>query len=327
MRARPLVIYHANCFDGFTAAWVFHKFYEAKKTLVDPEPEYYPAHYGEAPPDCSGREVYILDFSYKRQVMMDIILASNRTTIYDHHKSAEADLKDLISAIREERNINRTSDKILFDMNRSGAGITYDELAADAGRRAGSHLPKGIGRKLWIVDYVEDRDLWRHALPHSREFTSWMATLPMTFDEWDKLNSQKIDDVLQLGGAVLSYIDVYGKKAIQNARFENIAGYRVPVVNIPYMNCSEHLDALAENTKETVTGEVPFVASYFRNLKGEWVFSLRSKDKEFDVSEVAKQFGGGGHKNAAGFKVDVLPWDLNVSGTVVDPKTLKIVSE
>jgi len=33
------------------------------------------------------------------------------------------------------------------------------------------------------------------------------------------------------------------------------------------------------------------------------VFSLRSNDEGVDVSEVAKQYGGGGHRNASGFKV------------------------
>jgi len=34
------------------------------------------------------------------------------------------------------------------------------------------------------------------------------------------------------------------------------------------------------------------------------VFSLRSQEGGIDVSEIAIKFGGGGHKHAAGFKVD-----------------------
>ena len=52
-----LVIYHANCTDGFGAA------YAAWKLLGD-RADYHPAKYGEAPPDVSGKNVVVLDFSY-----------------------------------------------------------------------------------------------------------------------------------------------------------------------------------------------------------------------------------------------------------------------
>ena len=43
----PLVIYHANCWDGFCAAWI------ARKALG--EIEAYPGYYGQSPPDVTGR--------------------------------------------------------------------------------------------------------------------------------------------------------------------------------------------------------------------------------------------------------------------------------
>ena len=46
----------------------------------------------------------------------------------------------------------------------------------------------------------------------------------------------------------------------------------------------------------------PFAACYWDTPEGR-VFSLRSSSDGVDVSEIAKQFGGGGHKNAAGFKI------------------------
>jgi uncharacterized protein len=38
---------------------------------------------------------------------------------------------------------------------------------------------------------------------------------------------------------------------------------------------------------------------------GSRTWSLRSEDSRQDVSEVASTFGGGGHRNAAGFRVPV----------------------
>jgi nanoRNase/pAp phosphatase (c-di-AMP/oligoRNAs hydrolase) len=45
-----------------------------------------------------------------------------------------------------------------------------------------------------------------------------------------------------------------------------------------------------------------FAATYYDTDKSR-VFSLRSSKGGVDVGEVAKLFGGGGHKHAAGFSV------------------------
>jgi nanoRNase/pAp phosphatase (c-di-AMP/oligoRNAs hydrolase) len=50
------------------------------------------------------------------------------------------------------------------------------------------------------------------------------------------------------------------------------------------------------------THKQPFAACYWDTPEGR-AFSLRSSDDGADVAEVAKQYGGGGHRNAAGFKV------------------------
>ena len=47
--------------------------------------------------------------------------------------------------------------------------------------------------------------------------------------------------------------------------------------------------------------ESAFSASYCDRADGLRTYSLRSNG-EFDVSVIAKQFGGGGHRNAAGFE-------------------------
>jgi hypothetical protein len=97
--------------------------------------------------------------------------------------------------------------------------------------------------------------------------------------------------------------EFFAGKAREMARFEMIAGYHVPTINLPYMNCSEHVGALAEEYPDAT-----FAAGYFRRADGRWQFSLRSR-AGFDVSEVARVFGGGGHSGAAGFDVHRLPWD------------------
>ena len=92
----PLVIYHANCTDGFGAAFA------AWKKLGD-EAEYVPAQYSEASPDmwgakCQDRDVYILDFSFSKLVMQHIFKVASRVVWLDHHHSSRAIAEDFCNA-------------------------------------------------------------------------------------------------------------------------------------------------------------------------------------------------------------------------------------
>jgi hypothetical protein len=75
-----------------------------------------------------------------------------------------------------------------------------------------------------------------------------------------------------------------------------IAGHTVPACNVPYMWASDAGHIMAQGH--------PFAACFWIDGK-EIAFSLRSAPDGLDVSEIAKRFGGGGHKHAAAFK---LPW-------------------
>ena len=306
MRAPILFIYHSSCSDGFTAAWVFDKFRKKGLSIIDQPVEYYPATYGQEPPDCKGREVWLVDFTYPRETLIEkVIKPSMRTLIYDHHKTAEADLFQIKEEVRR-RGLQR-NDEVVFDMHRSGCGILYDELAREYGKRAGQHIPSPTGdRSFWLVDYVEDRDLWKLKRPFSKEVAAYCYSVPMTFEEWDAIESLGLSKVSEAGKGIVRYIDTFGDKVIEHATYEQLGEYVVPCINTPYMNISDHVGKLAERNPAD-----PFALGYFRRKDGRWQFSLRSKGA-FDVSVIAKTFGGGGHLNAAGFDSATLPWEPSV---------------
>jgi nanoRNase/pAp phosphatase (c-di-AMP/oligoRNAs hydrolase) len=262
-----LVIHHGNCQDGFTAAWC------AWRRFGD-DAEYLPANYGAAePPDVTGRDVVILDFSYKRDVLLEMAGKAKSLRVLDHHKTAEADLAGL--------------DFCLFDMNRSGAGIAWDELVA---------LPY----RSRLVNYVEDRDLWRFKLPQSKQINAYIGTFQQSFETWDRLDDaleSNFEGCAEIGQAILNGVDKYVVAMAEQCRRVTLAGYDVPCVNAPYLNISELVGHLAANT------DAPFAVGWFQRGDGRYQYSLRSRG-DFDVSLVAQQFGGGGHKGAAGFSVD-----------------------
>jgi len=299
MRPRPLVLYHGECYDGLGAAWAFRYFYGEEADFVS-------VRYGDPPPFnlVKGRHLWLLDFSYGREDMKKLIVSSKKTTVYDHHQTAEAELDKILGEIRNEFRVQRDQDKIVFDMSRSGAGITYDEMERLADQKAGNKTPRLLGRrKAWIIDYIEDRDLWKFKLPGSKSVSAYLASMPMTFETFDAVNKREPNEVISEGMTIERYVDVFGEKAIKNTVRRKLGGYVVPIINVPYMNSSDHIGKLVEQNPDD-----PFAAGFFLRNDGKWQFGLRSRG-EFDVSEIAKLYGGGGHKNAAGFQVETLPWE------------------
>lgn len=263
---KQLVIYHGNCIDGFTAAWcAWRKFGD--------QAEYVAGIYGKPPPDVTGRDVLIVDFSYPRATLLEMKARAASLRVLDHHKTAQADLEGL--------------DFCLFDMSRSGAGIAWDELHGE---------PRPT-----LVDYVEDRDLWRFQLNRSGEINAYIGAHHQGFEQWDVLAKEiecEWGKALDGGAAILKSLSRYVFEMCAQARQVTIAGHVVPCVNAPYINTSELVGHLAQ------FGGGLFAVGWFQRADGLYQYSLRSREtSNFDVSEIAKQFGGGGHKNAAGFTV------------------------
>ena len=267
----PLVLYHGGCRDGFAAAWAARK--------VMPEAEFRPVSYGHAAPvaDCIDRDVYIVDFSYPLAEMIALAGAAKKLVVLDHHKTAEEAL----------RSFSAPNALVIFDMDRSGAGIAFDWLVMVSKNRT-THRP-------WPVDYIEDRDLWRFKLPHSNLVNAYLSIVPFDFAAWDRLEERTPQSVYDAGEAVEAKTSNYVAEVRKNATRVFFEGHSVPIVNAPQVDISELVGALCE-------GE-PFAMGWWQRSDGMFSYSLRSRG-DFDVSEIAKRHGGGGHKNAAGFLLD-----------------------
>ena len=261
-----LCIYHGNCADGFTSAWV------VKKALGDAV-IFHPGIYQDAPPDVDGQDVLLVDFSYKRPVLEQIRDRAASVIILDHHKTAEADLLDLPGV------------QAVFDMNRSGARITWDYFFPN------TDPPQ-------LLKHIEDRDLWRFALRKTREIQASVFAYPYEFPVWDFLMSADMDELAIQGEAIerKHFKDIRELVGVVTRRMV-IGGHNVPVANLPYTLTSDAGHLLAK-------GE-PFAGCYWDTPQGR-VFSLRSTDEGMDVSDIAKQYGGGGHRNASGFRLSYL---------------------
>ena len=264
---RPIVIYHGNCQDGFTAAWAVWK--------ARPDWEFYPGKYQETPPDVTGRKVFFVDFSYKRPVILEMAKQALSITILDHHKSAEADLVDLPGNVA-----------VVFDMDKSGGQLAWEFF------HPCDPTPQ-------LVLRVADRDLWRFRFHDTKGVTAYLFSQNYEFETWDWMvklaeEDNELENMESYGNVILKKQAKDIDELLQNKFRFKIAGHEVWVANLPYTLCSEAGHILSK-------GE-PFSATFYLDGTSA-VFSLRSADDGLDVSEIAKKFGGGGHKHAAGFKV------------------------
>ena len=270
---KPLVVYHSPCQDGFTAAWAIW--------LVHPEWEFFPAKHGDPPPDVSGRDVYMVDFSYKRPVILEMASKAKVITILDHHKTAEADLVDLPQNVF-----------VHFDLSKSGAHLAWYHF------HASEPVPS-------IIRTVEDRDLWLFKYEDTKEISAWLFSKEYDFETWEAayrdIEYDK-DSVLLAGRAILDKQMKDTNELLQNKFKMSIGGYEVWACNLPYTFSSDAGHILAQDS--------PFGATFYLDGTSAY-FSLRSTEDGIDVSEVAKLYGGGGHKHAAGFKT-TLPFHLEV---------------
>lgn len=299
MSKQPIVcIYHTPCNDGLTAAWAVKK--------AHPDAELRPASHGKPFPldGLAGRDVVFVDICPTRGDLLKLLEVAD-VTILDHHKTAEADLKDL-----EAPNLS-----VVFDMERSGAGIAWDYYHGDQPQRP------------WFVDTVEDNDLWRFALPSTKAAIEYMRSLPQTIDAIEGLYQQSGKPIHDLDGvtfipnnpplyaterghAILEFKGIQIQQSVEFAQrkflgFANGEKMDVYVSNVPFFLCSDVANVLAQ--KNADEGRVPLGITYYMAATGKWALSFRTIG-DFDCSAIAKAFGGGGHKNASGANVDTLPW-------------------
>lgn len=290
--SKVLCIWHGACDDGFAAAWA------VRRTLGD-NVEFYPGVYQKEPPDVTGRDVILVDFSYKRPVIDRMIEKCASLLILDHHKTAQVDLAGLpaagISAHEWYQRVNANRVRmghvgVLFDMQRSGAGIAWDFFNNLGHNR--EPLPAGDPRPEFI-DYIEDRDLWRKQLSEGDQFTIALRSYPQDFEIWDSLVARGVPRLIEEGRGIWRYYRLICDQMLEQAYICHLADHACWMVNAPYVFASEVSGDLAERA-------LIFGASYFQRADGMWQYSLRSRT-DFDVSEIAKKFGGGGHAKAAGF--------------------------
>jgi uncharacterized protein len=267
-----VVIYHDQCRDGFGAA------YAAWKKFGD-DASYIPRKTQDPVPEgLEGKEIYIVDYSYKKPEL-DLLKEKNKSVVViDHHETA----KEAVESFHDN----------VFDMDHSGAVLAWQYF----------HPKTPVPR---LLLYIEDHDLWRFKMEHNREFGAALGEYNQDFTTWDQLNENLEDrdhfsKFISLGGVIAGFEDKLVQKLVQFREKVSFEGHEIYAVN-----CSRIYRSIVAHELSTLNGTeggIEMAIVYYR-YDGKVHCSLRSNG-DIDVRKMAEKYGGGGHKNAASIRVD-----------------------
>jgi oligoribonuclease NrnB/cAMP/cGMP phosphodiesterase (DHH superfamily) len=278
-----IYVLHHDDNDGYASALSLYQIYQDNATYI-------PVQYGQKFPDIvldKETIIYIVDFSYNRDILEDVHSKVRSLLVLDHHESAEKQLEGLPYAI--------------FDMKVAGATLCWNYFHG--------HLKEEMP---YVLKLVDDYDLWKFEFNDTRRFHYGMDTLGYSKDlsKWnDILHSKSIlDEIILTGGCVEEYVNNHIASFKSKRKFKvtlDNQGRRVAVYNTTTL-----INELAESLYKDEDLNIDYSMSYFVTKEGTIVFSLRSDKDNVNAprvndiaEEMSAKFGigsGGGHPNAAG---------------------------
>lgn len=309
---KPLIIYHDNCADGFGAAFAAH-------LKLGDEAEYLPMQYGDfaiTEEGLIGRDVYILDFSLPRDRMDKLFSIAKRVVWLDHHKTA-FELYGLTPNRPDETALGVfgvlevliSKHYVNLDNNKSGAMLAWEYFHPD------KEVPM-------LIKHIDDYDRRQFKLEGTKEFNKALwSYAPWSFKQWDNffplgapaIVNWRMEDMHKEGAAILRAHDANVAAIVKGAVRECSLTFNVKDMSGSWYDMEYTRKGLAANCPPHLASDVghqladqsgTYGLLWAINKEGKCLCSLRSNG-DYDVSAIAKAFGGGGHKNAAGFEVPI----------------------
>ncbi|ART51347.1 phosphoesterase [Acidovorax carolinensis] len=269
----PLILYHGrNCPDGFgaaLAAWLYY----------GDSAQYLGLDHGDVKtvddlPPVAGRTVYVLDFSFSAEILQAIDQSAAKLVMLDHHKSAAEKLTGFACRCGV----------VHFDMSKSGSRLAWEFF----------HPEQPVPA---LLQYIEDRDIWKWEFPESAGFLSALDMEPQEFARWQEIAAFTPGQLTAFMARGAAMDEKYRKLAgdiaegAQPLVFNGIEGL---MVNAPGMFHSLVGDLLSAKTGT-------FALMWSAGAQGVKV-GLRAQ-RNFDCIALAESMGGGGHAQACGFKM------------------------
>jgi oligoribonuclease NrnB/cAMP/cGMP phosphodiesterase (DHH superfamily) len=263
---KTLILYHANCPDGFGGA------YAAWKKLGDTATYIAVERHFTLPADIDGADVTCIDFCYPEHVLNELRSRAASVMVLDHHLSNAA--------------VVTAEPAWVYSAEHSGCWLAWKHFHPD--------VPLPL-----LLQYVEEADVWRYTLPDSALIQRWIHMQPASFVGWDAAVKEfeqpaRLARITEKARSYEEYFQSLLRTYEEQAQPVEMDGHRILAVQAPGFLRSDLGHVLA-------TKRPPF-ALVWRYQDNGIRCSLRG-DGSIDLSEIAAHHGGGGHRNAASFFV------------------------
>jgi len=293
-----LVLYHCPCTDGALGALfaylslgkdeTIYRGFNTRSTDKEHEDLLNFIQLG------SFKTIYLIDYCGPNNFITHILDRDPIVNVVaiDHHKTAIEFYEN--SPVKKEKRA-----LLYFDINKSGATLSLQFFK-----------PKISDEFYNITRYVEDNDLWKHILPNSKEFSAGFMSLNLVLDY--QINNKIFEQIMGLKCQDLINLGIVETK-VKNEKIKVILEKKFIVTFKDGTQCygveffdhtltSEAGSKLATLSKNV--GFAPLGAICARNKDNKMAISLRSVD-DYDSTEIAKLYLGGGHKGASVFSVPI----------------------
>lgn len=274
-RVKVAVLYHKNCTDGFMAATVAREYFSDNKY----DCEYIPMGHADHLPDrlTDYEFIYMVDYA-RSSSEIEQLCKHSKVIVIDHHIGVHDDLSKI-------NNLNFT---YCFDNDKSGALLCSEYFKVFVNSPA--------------IALISDNDLWNHKYPQSRPFAAYMNSIEYDFNLWREIalyQQNAIDDVVNKGQIIEDYKHHIASRLSEKPIFLDIAGFRVPAVNIPNQFFASIVGEKLLDCHPTAKFSIVF--SIGRDCGAAVSLRSRKSDDDVNVADIAGKYGGSGHKSAAGF--------------------------
>ena len=233
--------------------------------------------------------VVIVDYSFGERTFSELtgILEKSHNVLWlDHHITSKEMIESLSKA--ELKNLKTNGLIYEIDMDRCGAKIAYDRLFSKT-----THYKN---MQFTFIDYIDDFDRWTKQFENSMLFKLAMDSEDQTPKSkiWDLLlvsEHHALAKLIEAGTTIKTYDDAKNLKDFNRLSYaSSIAGMKCIAIN-KTGNSTVLCDALSK-----------FPLGVVWTFDGKkYTYSLYSSDESVDCEKIAKLFGGGGHRQAAGF--------------------------
>lgn len=289
-KTKRLGIYHSKDTDGhFSGAVLKYKY---------PDIELRGWDYKDEVPSFESMkgydEIILIDITFPFDILQELGTRT-KLTVIDHHVSFKKQV---------DNHLQIGHDVVTDDLKY----ITFEYIYDDKFSACELGFKHYFGYIPPIVELVGKYDTWRangtdewdkHVLP-VKYFLYGKVNKPEDIDsKWfimdELLNALALADMFDIGKSIMEYERKMDESKTNSYAFEIEAyGLRALCINTNFMSSETMMTKFDSSKHDIMIG--------FAYNGNNWGVSLRSVGDKVDVSQIAKERGGGGHKNASGFQ-------------------------